>query len=727
MKMDKSAIFVCGAACALAAASAAAEVPDYLLLDRAMRGFQSGVQTDAVFGSYYGDLYGASPSAARNFAVMFFWHASGDIRASLYAPSGQGQGNPPPPRGGGPVERLSITEFRLGTTSFLFKVEWPLTQEFPLGTLDFLTTPDLTLLEYGWSHLGDIPVIPSQGYADIEILFEDLPPLYMEDLEFFQRGFFMFRVSEPGEEWLGGGGGGDKDDDGDPPGNLDPKAVIGGDSVFLLPTIGPDGLISDNSVTCTFDATPGEQYLIAVDAWIFDMQSMTMPWALENNTVMSWDITAPDGQTMTGSIDALGAWLRYQENGPADIRRDFILFTAPEPPPGPTLLAASGTAQTTVRLDLQETPRFINFPGMMKATQIHITLEQYNMPNMDLPAIGSTDLLNRSNAVISAGGTAYITGDPHPPVLSARVRGEDNSAPALVGQARWRLRIETERGKRGTRDNRTYPAGGGFTPFANQFHIAVNNLHNPLHETLMNGELIGGKCFLDYEIKGDFIERTVSGTFPFFIRGLNPADGYARAYINSAVDKTFKPYAWAIFKHETRDGAYVYNQFNPKGTYMCMPNWGDPDGWGICQIDRSGNKPKGFTTTEEVYNWKTNVLSGNLVLREKLKIHKEMLRKIKRSYPNHWVEPPATVMFSNKVWNAEQLAVTVLYNGAAGVETTLVKTNEALNLWAPIQSPLVFDYKAAATNRWSFSDNRTNYAYKVSLEFDPQTQPPAVE
>ena len=78
---------------------------------------------------------------------------------------------------------------------------------------------------------------------------------------------------------------------------------------------------------------------------------------------------------------------------------------------------------------------------------------------------------------------------------------------------------------------------------------------------------------------------------PFFIRGKNPTDASARAYITDNVDEEFQSYAWKIAKHETIVGlgrpvngvitnAMCYNQFNPTGQYKELPNFGAPDGWG---------------------------------------------------------------------------------------------------------------------------------------------------
>ena len=44
----------------------------------------------------------------------------------------------------------------------------------------------------------------------------------------------------------------------------------------------------------------------------------------------------------------------------------------------------------------------------------------------------------------------------------------------------------------------------------------------------------------------------------FFIRGKNPRDAVARAYIDANVDAEFRDFAWMIAKHEGRDGKRLH-------------------------------------------------------------------------------------------------------------------------------------------------------------------------
>ena len=166
----------------------------------------------------------------------------------------------------------------------------------------------------------------------------------------------------------------------------------------------------------------------------------------------------------------------------------------------------------------------------------------------------------------------------------------------------WSGALTTERSERGTLDNRTLESetlSGG-----DSYSIT---------EALSN-EIVGGSVSLQAAVSGFATVR-----HPFRIRGKNPLDATAKAYIDANVDAEFRDYAWMIAKHESRDAVtgQIYNQFNTSGKYKEMPNRGAPDGWGMCQIDRSRNDPEvaiNYTTTAETYNWHRSVESMNVVL-----------------------------------------------------------------------------------------------------------------
>ena len=145
----------------------------------------------------------------------------------------------------------------------------------------------------------------------------------------------------------------------------------------------------------------------------------------------------------------------------------------------------------------------------------------------------------------------------------------------------------------------------------------------------------------------------------FRIRGKNPLDSDAKAYIDSNVDAEFASYAWMIAKHESKSGSRVYNQFNPANPLKELPNktsgqnrWG----WGMGQID------KGTTgcVTAVVYDWHRNVSEINATLRSKANRYEEVVRWFREAYQNDtttsWFEPDGistnvggVVLSANKV------------------------------------------------------------------------------
>jgi hypothetical protein len=96
---------------------------------------------------------------------------------------------------------------------------------------------------------------------------------------------------------------------------------------------------------------------------------------------------------------------------------------------------------------------------------------------------------------------------------------------------------------------------------------------------------------------------TIAGDFACEIRGENPEDTTARAYIDAQAQAGGRDhwYAYAIAKHETRQGNEIYNQFDPPTP--SVPIVGDPCGYGMFQND----PPDNFLQT---WNWNANVVEG---------------------------------------------------------------------------------------------------------------------
>ncbi|MCL1921579.1 MAG: hypothetical protein FWG50_11010 [Kiritimatiellaeota bacterium] len=712
----ESVVLACGAVCALAAASAAAEIPDYLLLDRALRGFQGGVQTDTAFAGYYDGLYGASPSAARNFAAMFFWHASGDIRASLYAPSGQGQGNPPPPRGDGPVEDLTITRFEVTPMSVVLRAEWPLGFPIPFGWIELRGKRDL--LEEEWQLVGFVDLDRGQGWAEAEFPFGALMWDDRGDGGAPPMAFFKLVVpDDPDEEWWLADG--DEDDDGNPPPPPPPQVPPGSSrSRFALPSW---------PVSESFPVEPGQTYLLDVSFYTTSHLAAGYGDPIPNH-VATWSISAPDGTVLAGSMD-VETFLTMASGDDLDdyYTLDARIITIPD------ARAGGQTIDMNLSVSSEDTILTTEVKGVIK----RINLINYTPPAPLQTPPGSTDTGGLAVNAIAPGGTAFITGEP---ALYLKTDHIDLGGflPRDQWEFAWRLEIKSERPVyRGTLDDREYPG-----PIGSGAYTAFSMLELDIGEDLMGGEIVGGKCTLHCRARNTRNGRLEEKRLDFFIRGLNPRDASARAYIDTAMPAFCRPYAWALLQHETKawapNGQYFYNQFNPNGSRVFQPNkTGDTKGkngstikqygWGIGQVDNGAvtNGPNAITTAQ-VYNWKTNVLTSAAKFTEKRVAYTNMLGRIQEEYPNEWVPPPATTNLHGVTWTHEQWGVTVLYNKSTGVKTTKVKGKDSNGNPIPVDLPCPLCFNPASRT-WTFEDNKTNYAQQVSAYLPTNTPPVAVE
>ena len=190
------------------------------------------------------------------------------------------------------------------------------------------------------------------------------------------------------------------------------------------------------------------------------------------------------------------------------------------------------------------------------------------------------------------------------------------------------------------------------------------------------------------------------------------------SFLANILDTRFRNIVGPITRHENRQGNYIYNQFNARVVNREQPNLGDPDGWGIAQLDRS--RQEGVdTTTAEVWNWKTNLVSMAALLVEKRNMHLGFISLFRAKYGTHtnWVEPPSSYEFipgSNIRLAADEWAEIVLYNGAGGVPWTTLVINNSTNRF---RSPWVFLPNETNVNRrWTFHDNVTNYTQRISFE-----------
>lgn len=207
-------------------------------------------------------------------------------------------------------------------------------------------------------------------------------------------------------------------------------------------------------------------------------------------------------------------------------------------------------------------------------------------------------------------------------------------------------------------------------------------------------------------------------------------DEDARTFIDQAVGAQFEDYAWAMARHESRQGDRVYNQFNSGGDLQGVPNRGAPDGWGVAQIDRRSNRvilntdpeqyfppnhpglgAHQYTATEEVWNWHENINAMQAKLVEKRTTYITFINRFRNAYGEqaNWSEPPEEHTIGGVTLSAEAWGVMVLYNGVRGVPAVKVRDRV-------FHSPWVFNPN---TGEWRFRDNFQNYAsQRVVVEFN---------
>ncbi|MGN0844589.1 MAG: hypothetical protein ACI4QT_05135, partial [Kiritimatiellia bacterium] len=201
-----------------------------------------------------------------------------------------------------------------------------------------------------------------------------------------------------------------------------------------------------------------------------------------------------------------------------------------------------------------------------------------------------------------------------------------------------------------------------------------------------------------------------SGSVSHFIRGKNPLDADVISYLGTHLEQRFQRIALPILRHETRQRKYLFNQFNSGAKLTELPNYGYPGGWGISQIDRTGSEGDKTITTDEVWNWKTNVNLVNGVLREKSSMALSFVSRFRKEYGQtaQWSEP--TFEFSLPEYPSVSLqpiewSEVVLYNGTNGVPASVAAGYR-------FASPLVFSTEKG----WLFYDNNNQYAHRIAQE-----------
>ena len=385
--------------------------------------------------------------------------------------------------------------------------------------------------------------------------------------------------------------------------------------------------------------------------------------AYVNNEDGAWDVAAANAQSVHGF-------------GPV------VLKDA-------TFCMASGDADLSVHVDISaKNVSDGRLPSTVLVGFFPVKVVQANMPT-GVGVAGTTDGgTSYVRAFIPTNGVAYITAQPAAPQLTAQIK----DLPAWL-RVRWSGTLTTERVERHALDDRTLQP---VELRGSSAYYITEDLYN---------EIVGGRCDLNIQVANG---PTI--TYPFSIRGKNPLDATARAYITAQVPANTAAYAWKISKHESKTGnaTRFYNQFNPsQDTYKELPfkgnganNWG----WGLAQIDRGRNN----ANTGEIYDWHQNVDAMRAKLQEASDNTTRFIGYYSSSYSSlpNWTEPPATNI-NGQVVSAEMWSILTLYNGSGGIPEQNTPTSPRA-----FHSPVQF---IPATGEWKFHTNsfNTNYVREV--------------
>jgi hypothetical protein len=300
---------------------------------------------------------------------------------------------------------------------------------------------------------------------------------------------------------------------------------------------------------------------------------------------------------------------------------------------------------------------------------------------------------------VNDGDTVWISPDPAMPLIQAIFEAPIGS----IGPVEWHM--ESKYAKRKGLDDKS---SSMVLPLDQPWLLPVD-------------AFFGGDVTLSATIDGYTTQTTL-----FHIRGQNPEPSFAKQFIIDHAGA--HRFAWAIVQHESRRGIRIYNQFLSSVNRSGEPVFGPPDGWGMCQIDSARGSP---VETDEVWDWKTNVLSGIEVMdesREKAQAYFDFLRE-KFLPEGIWEEPPNDFVGPGTVthMSALEAAEILLYNGGAIPARIWVEDGEIIAQGVAgrrgqlpahpnaihLDSCFAFDPDAPPGVKWKFYDNRNRYFYKV--------------
>jgi hypothetical protein len=337
------------------------------------------------------------------------------------------------------------------------------------------------------------------------------------------------------------------------------------------------------------------------------------------------------------------------------------------------------------------------------------------------------------NAAVPAGadptkggnGIAFIIGDdgtanhaPKMPQLTAQINGITGS----TLKVEWKL--ATHYAPRGIRDDKQYPLVGG-TPSTAILPIATAwNIYQAF-----GTDFFGGDCTLSFRILQSDGTTVVADwqALKFKIQGHNPDSSTAKTYI--VANNGGFAYSWAVAKFESRQGNYVFNQFNTpsaKGVEgpLNYPEFGPADGWGMFQRDPTGD-PGNPVLTSETWNWQSNVVAGVAELSRKRQLAQAYFDAVQRTYPIQYEAPPTAYTISGTTTALSALDITEiqLYNHS-GLAPQLLDPPADQNAQGTATDayPGTFRFypNNASGQKWvyvPYLGNEYDYVQKVILEY----------
>lgn len=120
--------------------------------------------------------------------------------------------------------------------------------------------------------------------------------------------------------------------------------------------------------------------------------------------------------------------------------------------------------------------------------------------------------------------------------------------------------------------------------------------------------------------------------------------------------------------------------------------------------------------TDVAWNWKTNLLAMNAIMKEKQSDYHRFIGYYRDSYGHqtNWVEPPLAYKLKNLTLSAEAWGVMTLFNGAGGLPSSSVPTHSS-----SFASPWIFN---PSDGTWTLKQNQNKYTKNVDEKSNKPTR-----